>query len=95
MIPGPLSYRHFRETGLRALVESLGHRIAEEVGTLYNTLGEVKAEVLVNKVVPRKALLRLRTLADKLTEMKAEGMVNTLAKKLAHLEIKTLELDNY
>lgn len=76
-------------------MESLWHRIAEEVGTLYNTLGEVKAEVLVNKVAPRKALLRLRTLADKLTEMKAEAMVNTLAKKLAHLEIKTLELDNY
>ena len=76
-------------------MESLGHRIAEEVGTLYNTLGEVKAEVLVNKVAARKALLRLGTLADKLTEMKAEAMVNTLAKKVAHLEIKTLELDNY
>ena len=54
-------------------MESLRHRIAEEVGTLYNTVGEVEAEVLVNKVAPRIALLRLRTLADKLTEMKAEA----------------------
>ena len=76
-------------------MESLGHRIAEEVGTLYNTVGQVEADVLVNKVAPRIALLRLRTLADKLTEMKAEAMVDTLAKKLAHLESKTLELDNY
>ena len=47
-------------------MESLRHRIAGEVGTLYNTVGEVEAEVLVNKVAPRIALLRLRTLADKL-----------------------------
>ena len=34
----------------KALVETLWHRIEEKVGTLYNTVGEVEAAVLVNKV---------------------------------------------
>ena len=44
-------------------------------------------DVLVNKVVRRLALLRLRTLGDKLTEIKAEAMVDTLSERLGHLEI--------
>lgn len=47
----------------------------------------MEADVLVNKVARRLALLRLRTLADKLTEIKAEAMVDTLAERLGHLEI--------
>lgn len=46
----------------KAQVDTLWHRIEEEVGTLYNTVGEVEAEVLVNKVARRLALLRLRRL---------------------------------
>ena len=37
--------------------------------TFYNTLGEVKAAVLVNKVAARIAVERVRTLSDKLTEV--------------------------
>ena len=80
---------------VKALVETLWHRIEEEVGTLYNTVGEVEADVLVNKVARRLALLRLRTLADKLTDIKAKAMVHKLAERLGHLEIETLALDSY
>ena len=45
------------------------------------------ADVLVNKVARRLALLRLRTLGDKLTEIKAEAMVDTLSERLGHLQI--------
>ena len=80
---------------VKALVETLWHRIEEEVGTLYNTVGEVEADVLVNKVARRLALLRLRTLADKLTDIKAKAMVHKLAERLGHLQIETLALDSY
>ena len=73
----------------KALVETLWHRIEEEGE------GEVEADVLVNKVARRLALLRLRTLGDKLTEIKAEAMVDTLVERLGHLEIETLALDSY
>ena len=49
--------------------------------------GKVEGDVLVNKVVRRLALFRLRTLGDKLTEIKAEAMVHTLSERLGHLEI--------
>ena len=39
----------------KALVETLWHRIEEEVATLYNTAGKVEADVLVNKVARRLA----------------------------------------
>ena len=65
----------------KALVETLWHRIEEEVATLYNTAGKVEADVLVNKVARRLALLRFRTLADQLTEIKAEAMVDTLSER--------------
>ena len=71
----------------KALVETLWHRIEEEVETLYNTVGEVEGDVLVNNVVRRLALLRLRTLGDKLTEIKVDAMVDTLSERLGHLEI--------
>ena len=65
----------------KALVETLWLRIEEEVRTLYNTAGKVEADVLVNKVARRLALLRFRTLADQLTEIKAEAMVDTLSER--------------
>ena len=55
----------------------------------------MEADVLVNKVARRLALLKLSTLADKLTEIKAEATVDTLGEKLGHLEIETLALDSY
>ena len=79
----------------KALVETLWHRIEEEVGTLYNTVGEVEADVLVNKVARRLALLKLSTLADKLTDIKAKAMVDTLGERLGQLQIETLALDSY
>ena len=71
----------------KALVKTLWDRIEEEGGTLYNTAGMVEADVLVNKVARRLALLRLRKLGDKLTEIKAEAMVDTLSEKLGDLQI--------
>ena len=68
----------------KALVETLWHRTEEKVETLYNTVGEVEGDVLVNKVARR---LALRTLGDKLPEIKTEAMVDTLAERLAHLQI--------
>ena len=53
----------------KAIVDTLGDRIAEEVKTFYNTVGEVEGEVLVNKVAPRLAMVRVKTLRDKLTEV--------------------------
>ena len=69
--------------------------IAEKVQTFYNTLGEVEAEVVFNKVGSRIALEKVRTLGDKLTEVKREPMVETLASSLAHLQMKILELHSY
>ena len=69
------------------MVETLWHRTEEKVETLYNTVGEVEGDVLVNKVARRLALLRLRILGDKLPEIKAEAMVGTLAERLAHVQI--------
>ena len=34
-------------------MDIMAHRRAEEVGILYNTVGEVEAELLVNKVAPK------------------------------------------
>ena len=50
------------EVEAKALVDTLRHRIAEEVGTFYNTVGKVEAGVLVNKVPPKIAVLRVKTL---------------------------------
>ena len=51
------------------MVDILRDRIAEKVQTFYNTVGEVEAELLVNKVAPRIALVRCKTLRHKLTEL--------------------------
>ena len=47
----------------------------------------MEADVLVNKVAGRLALLRLKTLRDKLTEIKVEAIVDTLSERLGHLKI--------
>ena len=53
----------------KALVDTLKDRIAEKVETFYNTVGEVEAEPLVNKVSNRMAVIRVKTLGQKLTEV--------------------------
>ena len=50
-------------------MDTLRDGIAEEVETFYNTVGEVEAEVLVNKVPPKIAVLRVKTLGHNLTEV--------------------------
>ena len=50
----------------RALVYTLGEEIAKKVQTFHSTVGEV---VLLNKVAPRKAVVRVSTLAYKLTKV--------------------------
>ena len=79
----------------KVLVDTLWYRIEEEVGTLYNTVGEVEANVLVNRVARRFALFTLKTLADKVNKIKAAAMVDTLAERLAHPEVEKLEFDSY
>ena len=83
------------EVKAKAQLDTLWYRIEEEVGTLYNTVGEVEADVLVNKVARRFALFTLKTLGDKVNEIKAAAMVDTLAERLTHLEVKKLGLDSY
>ena len=50
-------------------IDTLGDIIAEEVETFYNTVGEVEAEVLVNKVGSRLAVLRVKQHKDRLTKV--------------------------
>ena len=53
----------------KALVDTLKDRIAEEVKTFYNTVGQVKAEVLVNTFTPIIAVLSVKTPGHNLTEV--------------------------
>ena len=53
----------------RALVYTLGEEIAKKVQTFHSTVGEEEAEVLLNKVAPRKAVVRVSTLAYKLIKV--------------------------
>ena len=50
----------------KAVVDTLKDRIAEKVKTCYNTVGKVEAELLVNKVANRIAVIRVKTLGQKL-----------------------------
>ena len=50
----------------KAVVDTLKDRIAEKVKTSYNTVGKVEAELLVNKVANRIAVIRVKILAQKL-----------------------------
>ena len=53
----------------RALVYTLAEEIVKKVEILHSTVGEVEAEVLLNKVASRKAMVRGSTLADKLNKV--------------------------
>ena len=50
-------------------MDTLKDRIPEKVKTFYNTVGEAEAELLVNKVANRIAVIRVKTLKQKLTEV--------------------------
>ena len=50
-------------------MDTLKDRIAEKVKTFYKTVGEAEAELLVNNVANRIAVIRVKTLAEKLTEV--------------------------
>ena len=64
----PLSYT-LAELQAKAVVDTLKDRIAEKVKTFYKTEGEAEAELLVNKVANRIAVIRVKTLKQKLTEV--------------------------
>lgn len=49
-------------------------------------MGEVEAEVLINNVAPRIAVLIVKTLRHKLTKVLADEIVDTLAERLAHAD---------
>ena len=50
-------------------MDTLKDRIPDKVKTFYNTVGEAEAELLVNKVANRIAVIRVKTLKQKLTEV--------------------------
>ena len=50
-------------------MDTLAEEIAKKVETLQSPVNEVEAEVLLNKVASRKAVVRVSTLADKLTKV--------------------------
>ena len=64
----PLGYT-VAEVQAKALVDKLKDRIAEKVETFYNKVGQVEAQLLVNKVANRMAVIRVKTLGQKLTEV--------------------------
>ena len=68
-------------------MDTLKHRIAEEVETFYKTVDEVKAELLVNKVANRIPMIRVKTLTQNaLPEVKTEALDDKLAKKATSLQ---------
>ena len=64
----PLGYT-LAEVQAKALVDTLKERIVEKVEIFYNTVGEVKAEPLVNKMANRIAVIRVKTLGQKLIKV--------------------------
>ena len=50
-------------------MDKLTDRIAREVETFYNTVGEVEGDLMANKVAARIAVLRVKALGHKLTEV--------------------------
>ena len=70
-------------------MDTLAEEIAKKVETFHSTVGEVDAEVLLNKVASSKAVVRVSTLADKLTKLYANAISDTLAERLLNLDINT------
>lgn len=64
----PLGYT-LAEVQAKALVDTLKERIVEKVEIFYNTVGEVEAEPLVNKMANRIAVIRVKTLGQKLIKV--------------------------
>ena len=63
-------------------MDTLKHRIAEEVETFYKTVDEVKAELLVKKVANRIPMIGVKTLTQNtLPEVKTEALDDKLAKR--------------
>ena len=50
----------------KAVVDTLKDKIAEKVKTSYNTVGKVEAELLVNKVANKIAVIRVKILGQNL-----------------------------
>ena len=50
-------------------MDTLKDRVPDKVKTFYNRVGEAEAELLVNKVANRIAVIRVKTLKQKLTEV--------------------------
>ena len=73
-----------------ALVDTQADKIANQVQKFYNTVGDMKAEVLVFKVASRIAVLSGKPHEDMLTKAYVQAMVNTLAGRLAHLQMQTI-----
>ena len=63
-------------------MDTLKDRIPEKVKTFYNTVGEEEAELLVNKVANRIAVIRVKTLKQKLTEVCRISQLATHCKRL-------------
>ena len=82
------------EVQAKVLMDKLTDRIAREVETFYNTVGEVEGNLMANKVAPSIAVLRVKALGHKLTEVWAAAKVDTLVERPAHLQMKTLGLDS-
>ena len=53
----------------KSLEDTLGDKIAEEFETFYNTVGEVEADFLVNKVASRIAVLRVKPHKERQTKV--------------------------
>ena len=70
-------------------MDTLGEEITKQNETIYSNVGEVKDELLLNKVASRKAVVRVSTLADKLTKLKAKAISDTLVERLPNLDMKT------
>ena len=70
-------------------MDTLEEEIAKEVETFHSTVGEVEAEVLLNKVASSKAVVRVSTIADMLTKVWANAISDTLPQRLPKQDIKT------
>ena len=53
----------------KALKDTLADKTAEEFEKFYNTVGEMEADFLVNKVACRIAVLRVNPHKDRLTKV--------------------------
>ena len=75
----------------RPLVDRLADTLAEvEAETLGDRLGELEAEPLVDRLADTLAEVEAETLGDRLGELEAEPLVDRLADTLAEVEAEAL-----